>query len=249
MQPIDPSRVLPRPHPPHLARRDGAVQRTHVAPSPAALADNGGPQVVGPRLREIRTLNLIYHIWPVASNALWRWNVARLLPRIGFFNGKRIVAVTTGDETESAEEVKRALAGHGITFINMANDAQLREAATFLPLLEAVRTLDPTEATFYGHAKGVSRAKSVHTVEKGWAECMYHHCLDFPDRVREALARKAMYGVSFPIENAWIYPGTFWWFHNASLFQRSDWRTLENKITREGVGWSVEAFPNRFFPD
>ncbi|HQU44780.1 MAG TPA: class I SAM-dependent methyltransferase [Pirellulales bacterium] len=244
MQPNSAPHVAPRRHPPREDQFDGSLRPPRGAPP----LDNG-PRPIVPKLRDIRTLNLVYHIWPVASNDVWRWNITRLLPRIEIFNGKRIVAIATDDETVSADEVIPELAGHGITFITMANDARLREGTTFLPLLDAVYTLDPTEATFYGHAKGVSRARSVHTVEKAWAECMYHHCLDFPDRVREALAHKAMYGVSFPIEKAWIYPGTFWWFHNASLFARADWRTLENHVTREGVGWSVEAFPNRFFAE
>lgn len=236
--------VAPRRHPPRTIGSGASVQQSQ----PAAAVESG-PRMAVPRTREIRTLNLVYHIWPVASNDLWRWNVERLLARIPIFNGKRIVAIATDDETASADEVKREFAGHDVTFVTMANDAKLREATTFLPLLDAVHTLDPAEATFYGHAKGVSRAKNVHSVEKAWAECMYHHCLDFPDRVRDALARKAMYGVSFPIETSWIYPGTFWWFHNASLFKRHDWRTLDNKISNEGIGWSVEAFPNRFFAD
>jgi SAM-dependent methyltransferase len=78
---------------------------------------------------------------------------------------------------------------------------------------------------------------------------MYHYCLDFPERVVEALSRKAMYGLSFELEKLWIYPGTFFWFHNASLFARPDWNTLSNPVTKEGIGWSVEAFPNRFFPN
>jgi SAM-dependent methyltransferase len=240
-------------HPPHVAPRRQPPRDDEPHPSlpppRGAPPVNAAPRPIVPKLRDIRALNLIYHIWPVASNDLWRWNLTRLLPRINVFNGKRIVAIATDEETVSADEVIREFKGHHIEFITMANDARLREATTFVPLLEAVHTLDPTEATFYGHAKGVSRAKSVHTVEKAWAECMYHHCLDFPDRVREALAHKAMYGVSFPIEKAWIYPGTFWWFHNASLFARDDWRRLENNVSREGVGWSVEAFPNRFFAD
>ena len=198
--------------------------------------------------RRIQTFNLLYHVWPVASNDLWRWNVEQLLKRIDLFNGRRVVAIASDEETTSADEVVRTFRGRGIRFIKMANDARLREAGTFLQLLETVKTDDPTVATFYGHTKGVSRARTVHAVEKRWAECMYRHCLDFPERVVEALSRKAMYGVSFELEKLWIYPGTFWWFHNASLFARPDWNTLSNPITKEGVGWAVEAFPNRFFP-
>lgn len=240
--PRDGAQITPRAAPPCVMPRQASVED-----APRTGTSGSAPSANDPPTREIKTLNLIYHIWPVASNELWRWNVGRLLDRINIFNGERVIAVATDEETVSADEVERAFAGHEATFIKMANDARLREATTFLQLLDAVYTDNPTVATFYGHAKGVSRAKSVHDVEKAWAECMYHHCLDFPDRVREALARKVMYGVSFPIETAWIFPGTFWWFHNASLFKRPDWRTLGNAVSTEGVGWSVEAFPNRFF--
>lgn len=201
-----------------------------------------------PRIR-IKTLHLLYHIWPVASNDLWRWNVEQLLRRIDLFNGRRVVAIVTDEETVSAEEVKRAFGDHRVEFLVMPNNVRLREAGTFLRLLQTVQTKDRSVATFYAHAKGVSRAPSVHAVEKAWAACLYHYCLDFPERVTEALTRKSMYGVSFKLETTWIYPGTFWWFHNASLFEQPDWNTLENPLTNEGPGWSVEAFPNRFFPD
>ena len=208
------------------------------------------PKKPRPRIR-IKTLNLLYHIWPVASNDLWRWNVEQLLKRIDLFNGKRTIAIATDEETVSADEVKRAFGkdGHRVEFITVDNDVRLREAGTFIRLLETVRTRDRSVTTFYAHAKGVSRARTVHAVEKKWAECMYHYCLDFPERVTEALSRKGMYGVSFKVETTWIYPGTFWWFHNASLFEQPDWNTLGNPMTKEGLGWSVEAFPNRFFAD
>lgn len=225
-------------------RNGHAPVRTVQSASPSKRA------VKGPRPRiRIKTLNLLYHIWPVASNDLWRWNVEQLLQRIDLFNGKRVVAIVTDEETVSADEVKRAFGSHRVEFLTLENDVRLREAGTFLQLLKTVQTKDRSVATFYAHAKGVSRARSVHAVEKAWAACMYHYCLDFPERVTEALSRKSMYGVSFKVETTWIYPGTFWWFHNASLFEQPDWNTLDNPMTKEGPGWSVEAFPNRFFPD
>jgi SAM-dependent methyltransferase len=197
--------------------------------------------------RRIKTLNLIYHVWPVASNDLWKWNVAQLLKRVELFDGKRTVAIVTDEETVSAKEVKKEFDGHRVEFLELENSVQLREAGTILKLLDTVLTTDRSEATFYAHAKGVSRARNVHAVEKKWAECMYHYCLDFPERVIEALSRKAMYGVSFQIEKVWIYPGTFWWFHNTSLFEQPGWNQLSNPVTTEGKGWAVESLPNRLF--
>jgi hypothetical protein len=195
---------------------------------PPAVAARPAEAVASAGQRKIRTMNLIYHIWPVASNDLWRWNVTQLLERIDLFNGKRVVAIVSDHETVPAAEVRREFAHCGATFIERVNDPRMREAKTFLELLDAVYTLDPTQATFYAHAKGVSRGPDIHAVEKMWADCLYHYCLDYPDRVREALTRKAIYGVSFPFEKVYLFPGTFWWFHNASLFAKPNWRTIEN---------------------
>jgi SAM-dependent methyltransferase len=230
-----------------IPTRNGHVASRAV---PQASAPKRSVKSARPRIR-IKTLNLLYHIWPVASNDLWRWNVEQLLQRFDLFNGRRVVAIVTDEETVSADEVKRAFGeeGHRVEFLTLENNVRLREAGTFLRLLERVQTKDRSVATFYAHAKGVSRARTVHAVEKAWAACMYHYCLDFPERVTEALSRKSMYGASFKVETTWIYPGTFWWFHNASLFEQPDWNTLDNPMTKEGLGWSVEAFPNRFFAD
>lgn len=199
-----------------------------------------------PKERRIETLNLIYHIWPVASNNRWKWNVEQLLKRIDIFNGKKVVAIAEGPHTSPVDEVKEAFKGHDVEFIVKPNSKELREANTFLELLDAVKTDDPTEATFYAHCKGVSRP--MNGAEIPWAELMYT-LLDDPERVKRSLAKKGMLGISFEFDTPWIFPGTFWWFHNASLFAKPNWRTLENPVTNEGVGWSVEAFPNRFFSD
>ena len=226
------------------AARESLASAVKNVPGP--LDDNRCTQQ--PR-RTIKTRHLLYHVWPVANNDLWAWNIEQLLKRIDLFNGRRVMAIVTDEESHEAATVKRRVAGHGFEFIEMRNHPRLREAGTFLRLLRRVKTGDPSAVTFYAHAKGVSRARTVHAVEKRWAECMYHHLLDYPERAMEALSRKGMFGVSFELERLWIYPGTFWWFHNASLFAKPDWHTLANPITKEGVGWSVEAFPNRFFAD
>lgn len=226
------------------AARESLASAVKNVPGP--LDDNRCTQ--SPR-RTIKTRHLLYHVWPVTNNDLWSWNIEQLLKRIDVFNGRRVMAIVTDEESHDAATVKRRVAGHRFEFIEMRNHPRLREAGTFLRLLRRVKTADPSAVTFYAHAKGVSRARTVHAVEKRWAECMYHHLLDYPERAMEALSRKGMFGVSFELERLWIYPGTFWWFHNASLFAKPDWHTLANPITKEGVGWSVEAFPNRFFAD
>lgn len=205
--------------------------------------------------REITTRNLIYHIWPRSDNNRWRWNAEQLFKRWHLFNGKKVIGIATGGpNTELAQTVKDFFAGRGCTFIEKENSAVYREANTFLELLDAVKTDDPREITFYAHAKGVSRPENK--AEEYWAECMYETCLDDERLIDEAMTRKGCMGTHFEFDQhpepgrvGWIFPGTFWWFHNASLFRQPNWRTLENPISNESIGWAVEAFPNRFFAD
>jgi GT2 family glycosyltransferase len=92
--------------------------------------------------------NLIYHVAAFKSNDAWRRNVFQILKRMQVFNGKRVVGIVTGDELESPETVMQAFDGHNVEFIVRPNDRGLRETVTLPPLLGAVESIDPTEATF-----------------------------------------------------------------------------------------------------
>ena len=148
------------------------------------------------------TRNLIYHIYPVAGNNRWQWNVEQLCGRLKCFNGKIIVAIVTDPPEgrlpdpdgplapdrgriirgcDSADEVKAEFAkrwsGKPIKFMEMENDPKLREVKPLIPMLEEVLTDDPYSITLYAQAKVVTRAPG-HIAHR-WTEALYEIMLDY----------------------------------------------------------------------
>ena len=44
------------------------------------------------------TLNLIYHVCPYADSDVWRSNVEEIVRRWPIFNGKKVIAISTGKD-------------------------------------------------------------------------------------------------------------------------------------------------------
>jgi len=206
----------------------------------------------------IATRNLIYHITPFASNDIWLRNVRQLLKRMDLFNGKRVIAVATGEGLVDPEQVQAAFGNHEVEVITRPNSAQLRENATFLPLLESIADSDPHTATFYAHAKGVGKDVCCLGDPKGsrfWRNAMYHELLDDWSRIDELLTDSAIVGTHRRQHNenhhiypdgqsssSWHFAGTFFWFRNADAFATEKWREVW-----QPTGWGAEAWPGRMF--
>lgn len=201
----------------------------------------------------IETFNLLYFIAPFANSDVWRWNVRELKKRLPLFNGRRIVAIATGKEMSPIEEVMHEFAGHRVRFIVDENDPSAGESAMFGDMLSLVQSTDSSEATFYAHAKGVS--KPVDESVRKWTNWMYEYCLDDIAAIRTALASHACAGAfktitGSPPENfpgrysLWHFSGTFFWFRNAALFSRHNWRDVDRHF------WGTEAYLSKLFtPD
>lgn len=219
--------------------------------------------------REPETVrNLLMHVLPVAGNGVWRWNVAQVLKRINMFNGRRIVAVCTPTaktvrahlsptpqptdrtylELDSAAEVKKAFAGHVHEFVEVPNDPNLREVATFLPLFERLENVNPLSVTFYCQAKGVTHQNGQWTPTR-WAEVMYETLLDYWPLTERALRTHSTVSV-FKWDDkawqesvsAWTYSGSFWWQRDAALFSQPNWRKIDQF-------WSgIEPYLSLHFP-
>jgi predicted O-methyltransferase YrrM len=190
--------------------------------------------------------NLIYHVWPVRG-AMWRWNVEQLLARIDLFNGRRIVGIVHDARSEDPDDVRRMFDGHGCDFI-VAPNAPTGEGLTFPSMLARVRSLDPNEVTFYGHAKGVKYEPSVSLPVRRWADTQYRAALDDWPSVREQLERFAMTG-SFKMLGRfrahhyvgdWHYSGTFFWLRHAFVFAR-------DVVSVPSFYGCVEAWPGVHF--
>jgi hypothetical protein len=108
----------------------------------------------------------------------------------------------------------------------------MREATSFYPMLRELSAA-PNEATFYAHAKGVTRSAGDGRITD-WRNQMYAHLLDRSDecmrlllsrpcvgtyRVLHLQLRDPQYRFLAPTlrDRDWHYSGTFWWFRNKDV--------------------------------
>jgi hypothetical protein len=204
---------------------------------------------------EIRTRNLIYHVFASPKNDVWLRNIRQLKKRLGIFNGRRIFAVATGPGLIDPAIVQAGIDSPGAEYLLLPNDPELREVATFRPLLEAIRSDDTTTASFYAHTKGNSNAHENPDAIRWWRNSMYHHLLDDPARVCEALRTAASVGTHrivwppyqlslFPSKimvGHWMFAGTFFWFRHDAVFTDDRWQD----IIQDRYG--AEAWPAAMF--
>lgn len=187
----------------------------------------------------IHRTNLIYHVCPLKANDVWRANVRQLVRRWGVFSGRKIVAVSQGDGCHDLAEVQGECRHGDIEWLPIENDKDLREVATFLPLLEAIFSTEPLEATFYAHTKGNSTADNALGAEY-WRNQMYRSLLDDVHAVRHNLLQHPAVGTTlmhwpdgtrppYPTALAhgnWMFAGTFFWFRHDAVFSHPQWRSV-----------------------
>lgn len=189
---------------------------------------------------EIR--HLTYHVWPTKKHDGWKWNLQQLAKQIDLFNGKRILGVVTGSDTDSAATVIDYAASMGISFthvVERANNSNLREVVTWLPMLELLHPehAGKNEVVFSAHAKGV---RHIDPFAEGstllpWTETMYRYCLEW-NRVEPQINQKMATGCFRRFNNfktpgnyQWHYSGTFFWWRLAEIGKRN-WRTVDQKF-------------------
>ena len=131
--------------------------------------------------------------------------------------------------------------GHVVT---VPNNPDLREAATWVPMLSLLNPdkASGNEVVFSAHAKGV-RHPELNPQLKAWAEVMYQQCLDDWERVESQLARFLMTGCfkhygnfSTAGNDCWHYSGTFFWWRLAEIGKRN-WSNVEQ------TWYGTEAWP------
>ena len=182
------------------------------------------------RYQQISKINLVYHIAPLRSNDIWRVNIGLLRPHLHKFD-RLVIGVASGSDMVPLESVRKELEGYPVEWIVRPNNTMLGEAATFPELLNTVASRDPTEATFYGHTKGVS--KPGDTAVDMWRKTLYHSCLSNVDEVKNILTRYACAGpykkrgridADFSVDQAsFHFSGSFFWFRNDQIFSNPAW--------------------------
>lgn len=207
--------------------------------------------------------HLLYFICPIAKNGIWQWNVEQLLQRISLFNGKRIIAIATGNRhipmirsqpLDPPDAIRQAFAGHDVEFIEVPNERAKGEMAAWRQLWG--RVVNEPGVTFYSHAKGVS--KPNHPTVQWWTRLMYETCLDYWPLVEQLLRDYPVAGSFKKIgqcflnpfcQGAWTgqsshhFSGTMYWVRNDDWRMRA-WDSLELK-----VGASEAAPGHWFYPD
>lgn len=187
--------------------------------------------------------NLIYHIAPFsASREIWKWNIRILGHYSECINGRVIVGIVIGDGLDSVDDVLSEFEANRIkidTVIIRENDPHLGEMVTFPHLMAEIASRDPSECTFYAHAKGVSRNDFNSDYEplavRLWTAYLYHYTLGKCSRVADLLSEFpaiGMYlrtncslnGIYSPQQ---YFAGSFFAFRNRELFSRQ-WNSMEN---------------------
>ena len=233
---------------PSVFSRETAIMAKRREQLLAARAAGGLP--------EVTTRHLLYHVYPSKRNDLWLDNVWRLQQHWHLFNGKRVIAVATSGATHSFERVQQEFDGFGALLVPFANDPELREVATFTPLLAHCQGMGESDAVFYGHTKGNATADN----EQGaliWKNIGYDYLLGkYYDFVRPALGRAAAVGIHkmiwpstspspYPtrlVRGDWMFAGTFFWFRPSFTHSCDDWRKVP--VDRYGAeAWLAGLLP------
>lgn len=204
------------------------------------------------------TRHLIYHVYASRDNNHWLRNLEQLKRRWDVFNGKKVVAISNGDGTHAPEGVKAVIDDTSVEYLVLDNDPELRETATLLPLLMAIKT-EANDAVFYAHTKGVANSeKKKYDIKTGimlWRNSMYHHLLDDVPTAMEALRDHPMVGCCigswgrrdkspYPTKLSvgnWMFCGTFFWFSAMAVFSHHRWPLIANDR------YGAEAWPSSLF--
>lgn len=200
------------------------------------------------------TRHLIYHVYSHSANGVWRVNLDHLRQRLDLFNGRRLVAIATGPETEPAAAVREYLAGYDCEFTEYNNDNRKQEMVSFRDQLSALQTNDPNAVVFRAHAKGVTHTKHAKrfngrrkeefdsTHMPALVRTLYETNLDHWETVRAALEWNVLAG-SFKIYDAfrdtayrWAFAGSFYWFRADEIYRRN-WTRVGHKF------YGVESWP------
>lgn len=190
--------------------------------------------------------HVLMHLLPVAGRCVWRRAVARLNAYRPLFTGRAVVAVATGDGFDPPAAVRRELPW--ATVLEVPNDPELREVATWRPLWDALLPdVGPADAVLYCHGKGVTRAAPRDQVHE-WAALAWTLCLDHWPVVARLLAQHPLAGpfkkVGYGFGHGggcWHYTGTFFWTSAVRLRERLS-------VEPPRTWWGVEAWPGLAHP-
>lgn len=186
--------------------------------------------------------NLLFYLYPVKGSC-WEWHIESLVHYQKAWNGRKVIVVSEDSSTVSLREVREAATPLDVEFFKVKNDPKLNEVPHFHRHLSLFESLDPNEALFYGHGKGVTRKDCPQQI-RAWTEAMYYLNLTYPELIDALLLKyksigafrhydeKALFG------SRWFFGGAFFWLRHDALFG-SSWRNQDTDR------YGVERFPGR----
>jgi hypothetical protein len=179
---------------------------------------------------------LLYYVYPVSGNGLWQRNLDQLKRRINLFNGRRVIAISTGSARhplDAPQQVEAYFGKNNADFLWVPHQKKLGEVTAFTALWNRVKNFcTPNDFTFYGHTKGVTKPVNSGISVHRWGDLMYAANLDRWNVVRDYLTRHPItgafkkYGACFGGRGNWHYHGTFYWCRNADVFAKPNWSTV-----------------------
>lgn len=203
------------------------------------------PPIPTPPLTAIAIRNLAYHVYPKSNTPALVNNLIQIRRRWDLFNGRRIISVATGPGLLPVDRIIELL-GTDAEYFERPNDPRLRDTASFRPMLEILRDLNPNQATFYAHTKGTAELHNGDQPRQlaiaRWRNRMYHELLDNWPAVAHELQTHAACGIykvdvsqlgpnlvhtpcGLPWKN-FLYAGTFFWFRHDCIFRNPQWSAI-----------------------
>jgi len=189
--------------------------------------------------------SLLMHLWPT-SNSAWKWNLDRIIRRKHLWTGKVVLGVAIDNKTATVGEVREYAAELNPEIVVVQNNPRIREGATLHKMLARIE--DQPGITFYCHGKGARHGNfTAEMTVRRWTDAMYWACLDQMPLVYEHLRTYGMtgpfkrYGMfKTPGNHRWHYSGSFYWFRNATVFDR-EWKRMDRQF------FAVESWPALLF--
>lgn len=184
--------------------------------------------------------HLLYFIYPVADRReVWQSNIDQLQERLSLFNGRRVVAISTGGLKRPLDSVADVMFYFGkdeADFIDVPIITRLRsdgtlkeprigEPAAWVALMDRVKHFQrDDDYTFYAHTKAVKYG--LESPAWRWAKMMYQINLDHWPIAHEILQTHPMAGGFRSEMRGHHYAGTFFWMRNRDVFAR-EWRKVQ----------------------
>jgi hypothetical protein len=189
--------------------------------------------------------NLVFHLYPLGVGSFWLWHVQQLRRFRPLFQ-RVLVAVALDEHTAPEARVRQQLADLCDQLWFVPNHPLQRDSHTWRPLLAAVASTDPREATLWGQSKAVTRLWGAERVRcRLWAKVLWGSLVAARAVVQQRLQEYPVVGsllrpgAWFPNSaSAWHYSGSWVWFRHDQVFDH-------NWAYQDAIG--VETWPSLHF--